>query len=328
MKYVVVGGAGFIGSNIVDKLIEQDHKVVVVDNLSTGKKENISYVGHLKRNVKLCEIDISDTSESESLVEAMKGADTVFLLAAKARVQPSIEEPVEYEQNNTIGTLNVLKCASDAGVRRVVYSASSSAYGDTDKLPSVESDPVNPLSPYGAQKYYGEVMCRMFSQVYGIETVSLRYFNIYGERQNVGGAYAMVIGIFVDQLLKGGPMTIRGDGEQRRDFTYVGDVVNANILASQSEKVGKGEVINIGNGDNRSINEIADMVGGDRVNIDPVIEPKATLANNSLAEKLLGWKPTQNIEEWIPKYKKDIGLFDEDNNDENNIWGYETGGEG
>ena len=324
MKYVVVGGAGFIGSNIVDKLIEQDHKVVVIDNLSTGKKENISYVGHLKRNVELCEIDISDTSESESLVEAMKGADTVFLLAAKARVQPSIEEPVEYEQNNTIGTLNVLKCASDAGVRRVVYSASSSAYGDTDKLPSVESDPVNPLSPYGAQKYYGEVMCKMFSQVYDIETVSLRYFNIYGERQNVGGAYAMVIGIFVDQLLKGGPMTIRGDGEQRRDFTYVGDVVNANILASQSEKVGKGEVINIGNGDNRSINEIATMIGGPTVTISPVIEPKETLADNSLARELLGWKPTGNVEKWISEYVKELGLSD----DENNIWGYESGGEG
>jgi len=324
MKYVVVGGAGFIGSNIVDKLIEQDHKVVVIDNLSTGKKENISYVGHLKRNVELCEIDISDTSESESLVEAMKGADTVFLLAAKARVQPSIEEPVEYEQNNTIGTLNVLKCASDAGVRRVVYSASSSAYGDTDKLPSVESDAVNPLSPYGAQKYYGEVMCKMFSQVYDIETVSLRYFNIYGERQNVGGAYAMVIGIFVDQLLKGGPMTIRGDGEQRRDFTYVGDVVNANILASQSEKVGKGEVINIGNGDNRSINEIATMIGGPTVTISPVIEPKETLADNSLARELLGWKPTGNVEKWIAEYVKELGLSD----DENNIWDYESGGEG
>lgn len=308
MKYVVVGGAGFIGSNIVDKLIEQDHEVVVIDNLSTGKKENISYVGHLKRNVELCKIDISDTSESESLIEAMKGADTVFLLAAKARVQPSIEEPVEYEVNNTIGTLNVLKCASDAGVRRVVYSASSSAYGDTDKLPSVESDPVNPLSPYGAQKYYGEVMCKMFSQVYDIETVSLRYFNIYGERQNVGGAYAMVIGIFVDQLLNGKPMTIRGDGEQRRDFTYVGDVVNANILASQSEKVGNGEVINIGNGDNRSINEIADMIGDNKVNVEPVIEPPETLADNSKARELLGWEPKGNIDTWIPKYKKEMGL--------------------
>ena len=302
MKYVVVGGAGFIGSNIVDKLVEQNHEVVVIDNLSTGKRENIN------PKVKLEYIDISDPKQDKNMTEVMKGADSVFLLAAKARVQPSIEEPVEYEVNNTIGTLNVLKCASDAGVRRVVYSASSSAYGDTDKLPSVESDPVNPLSPYGAQKYYGEVMCKMFSQVYDIETVSLRYFNIYGERQNVGGAYAMVIGIFVDQLLNGKPMTIRGDGEQRRDFTYVGDVVNANILASQSEKVGKGEVINIGNGDNRSINEIADMIGDNKVNVDPVIEPPETLADNSKARELLGWEPKGNIDTWIPKYKKEMGL--------------------
>jgi len=302
MKYVVVGGAGFIGSNIVDKLVEQNHEVVVIDNLSTGKRENIN------PKVKLEYIDISDPKQDKNITEVMKGADSVFLLAAKARVQPSIEEPVEYEVNNTIGTLNVLKCASDAGVRRVVYSASSSAYGNTEKLPSKESDPVNPLSPYGAQKYYGEVMCKMFSEVYGLETVSLRYFNIYGERQNVGGAYAMVIGIFADQRLRGEIMTINGDGNQRRDFTYVGDVVNANILASQSEKVGKGEVINIGNGDNRSINDIADMIGGERIHRDPVIEPAETLADNTKARELLGWKPTQNIEDWVPGYKKELGL--------------------
>ena len=302
MKYVVVGGAGFIGSNIVDKLVEQNHEVVIIDNLSTGKMENINPRASVEY------IDICNENECSAMVEIMSGADALFLLAAKARVQPSIENPVEYEINNTIGTLNVLKCASDAGVRRVVYSASSSAYGNTEKLPSKESDPVNPLSPYGAQKYYGEVMCKMFSEVYGLETVSLRYFNIYGERQNVGGAYAMVIGIFVDQLLNGKPMTIRGDGEQRRDFTYVGDVVNANILASQSEKVGNGEVINIGNGDNRSINDIADMIGGERIHREPVIEPKETLADNSLAEELLGWKPTQNIEDWVPGYKKELGL--------------------
>ncbi len=302
MKYVVVGGAGFIGSNIVDKLVEQNHEVVIIDNLSTGKMENVNP----KASVEY--IDISNENECPNMVEIMSGADTVFLLAAKARVQPSIENPVEYETNNTIGTLNVLKCASDAGVRRVVYSASSSAYGNTEKLPSKESDPINPLSPYGAQKYYGEVMCKMFSEVYGLETVSLRYFNIYGERQNVGGAYAMVIGIFADQKLRGEIMTINGDGEQRRDFTYVGDVVNANILASKSEKVGNGEVINIGNGDNRSINDIADMIGGERIHREPVIEPRETLADNSLAEELLGWKPTQNIEDWVPGYKKELGL--------------------
>ena len=302
MKYVVVGGAGFIGSNIVDKLIEQNHEVVIIDNLSTGKMGNVNPKASIEY------LDISDTKECPSMIEIMSGADALFLLAAKARVQPSIENPVEYEENNTIGTLNVLKCASDAGVRRVVYSASSSAYGNTDKLPSVESDPVNPLSPYGAQKYYGEVMCKMFSEVYGLETVSLRYFNIYGERQNVGGAYAMVIGIFVDQLLNGKPMTIRGDGEQRRDFTYVGDVVNANMRVAFSETKWGGDVFNIGNGDNRSVNQIADMIGGDRINVEPVVEPKETLADNSTAKNIIDWAPTAKIEDWIIKYKEQLGL--------------------
>ncbi len=303
MKYVVIGGAGFIGSNLVDYLIKEEHEVSIIDNFSTGKKENLNPKAAVHK------IDMSDVSNSDKLIDVMTNADSVFLLAAKARVQPSIVSPIDYEQNNTIGVLNVLKCATEAGVRRVVYSASSSAYGDSKVSPLKENLPVNPLSPYGAQKYYGEVLCRMFAQVYNIETVSLRYFNVYGEKQNVDGAYALVMGIFAHQRLNGQPMTIRGDGEQKRDFTYVGDVVNANVLASQSEKVGKGEVINIGNGDNRSINEIADMIGGDRVHVEPVIEPKETLADNSLAEELLGWRPTQVIEDWVPKYKKDLGLI-------------------
>ena len=302
MKYVVVGGAGFIGSNLVDSLIEKNHEVIVIDNFSTGKEENINPKSTVLK------LDMNDTTNSKVFIDVMKNANSVFLLAAKARVQPSIDNPIEYEENNTIGTLNILKCAADAKVKRLVYSASSSAYGDSDILPLKESFPINPLSPYGAQKYYGEVLCKMFSQVYKIETVSLRYFNVYGERQSLDGAYALVMGIFAHQRLNGKPMTIRGDGEQKRDFTYVGDVVNANILASQSKKVGKGEVINIGNGDNRSINQIADMIGGERVYINPVIEPKETLADNSLAKELLGWEPTQKIEDWVPTYKKEIGL--------------------
>ena len=302
MKHVVVGGAGFIGSNLVDYLIEKNHEVLIIDNFSTGKKENI----HSKAIVH--NLDMSNVENSPELINIMKGADTVFLLAARARVQPSIINPMDYEQNNTIGVLNILKCSNEAGVRRLVYSASSSAYGDSEVIPLKETLPVNPLSPYGAQKFYGEILCRMFAQVYDIETVSLRYFNVYGEKQNIDGAYALVMGIFAHQRLNGKPMTIRGDGEQKRDFTYVGDVVNANILASQSKKVGKGEVINIGNGDNRSINQIADMIGGDRINIEPVLEPKETLADNSLAKELLGWEPKQVIEDWIPSYKKDLGI--------------------
>ena len=194
------------------------------------------------------------------------------------------------------------------GIKRVVYSASSSAYGESEILPTPESAPTNPLSPYGLQKYVGEQYCKMFSEVYGLETVSLRYFNVYGERMSLEGAYCLVMGIFAKQMLDGKPMTINGDGEQRRDFTYVGDVVKANMLAATSDKVGNGEVINIGNGENRSVNELADMIGGERVYLDPVIEPRQTLADNSLAYKLLGWKPTMVIEDWIDNYKKSIGL--------------------
>ena len=157
----------------------------------------------------------------------------------------------------------MLKCSVDMDVRRFVYSASSSAYGSTNKLPSKESDKPNPISPYANQKYYGELCCKMFSKVYGIETVSLRYFNVYGERQNLGGAYATVVGIFLNQSINKKPLTINGNGNQRRDFTYVGDVVNANILAAKSTNVGKGEVLNIGYGENISINELAKNIGGE-----------------------------------------------------------------
>ena len=158
------------------------------------------------------------------------------------------------------------------------------------------------------QKYYGEVCCRMFSQVYGIETVSLRYFNVYGERQNLEGAYALVMCVFARQRMNDEPLTIRGDGEQRRDFTHVWDIANANYLAMLSDKVGSGEVINIGNCDNRSVNDIAKMIGGPTVNVDPVVEPRETLADNSKALKLLGWKPSIVIENWVPKYKKDLNI--------------------
>ena len=276
MKYVVVGGAGFIGSNLVDKLIGNKNEVIIIDNFITGKKSN------LNPKASVLELDISNISNHDKIMHCMRGADTVFMLAAKARVQPSIENPIEYEINNTIGTLNILKCASDAKVRRFVYSASSSAYGDSKKLPLKENFEANPMSPYGAQKFYGEVMCKVFAKVYQIQTVSLRYFNVYGERQNIDGAYALVMGIFVHQRLNNQPMTINGDGEQRRDFTYVGDVVNANILASSSKNVGNGEVINIGNGDNRSVNQIAEMIGGPKIHLDPILEPNETLADLSL----------------------------------------------
>jgi UDP-glucose 4-epimerase len=302
MKYIVTGGAGFIGSNLVDSLVNEGHEVIVIDNLSTGKEDNVN------SKAKLLTCDISHKDHIATMTEAMKGADTVFHLAALARVQPSIENPHEFNKVNVNGTLYILTAAKEAGVRRVVYSASSSAYGDATIFPTPEDHPTDPLSPYGLQKLIGEQYCRVFYHCYGLETVSLRYFNVFGERQSLDGAYKLVMGVFADQRLKDKPLTITGDGEQRRDFTYVGDVVLANILASNSPLVGKGESINIGNGDNRSVNEIADLIGGPKEYIKKRLEPQQTLADNRKAKELLNWKPTTTVEEWIPKYKKQIGI--------------------
>lgn len=302
MKYVITGGAGFIGSNLVERLVKEGNKVHVIDNFSFGKLENCNKKAHY------INIDLSQKSNYNQVKEVCKNADSVFHLACIARVQPSIKNPVEYEMNNTMSTVNILKACVDSNVRRFIYSSSSSVYGNQTNLPLKEDFKTNPLSPYGAQKLYGEILCKTFSKVYGLETVSLRYFNVYGEKQNLCGAYALVIGIFLNQRFNKKSLTVRGDGSQRRDFTYVGDVVTANILASKSEDVGSGEIINIGNGNNKSINEIASYVGGKIKYIEPVLEPFETLADNLKAKKLLNWEPKQDVKSWIKDYiKKNYG---------------------
>ena len=304
MRVLVTGGAGFVGSNLVDRLINDGNDVVIIDNLSSGKKENIN------PKAEFYNIDISEMNV-RGKCSMFEGVDVVFHTAAKARVQPSIDNPLDFNNVNVNGTLNMLKACVDYGVKRFVFSSSSSVYGNVETTPTPETHKLNPMSPYALQKLIGEQYCKLFSELYGLETVCLRYFNVYGERQLLEGAYCLVMGVFAQQRLNGKPMTIRGDGEQRRDFTYVGDVVEANIKAA---KYGhpylevSGETFNIGNGDNRSVNQIADMIGGDRVNVEPVIEPKETLANNSKAKKVLGWSPTNKIENWIIKYKEEIGL--------------------
>ncbi|MFH1583385.1 MAG: NAD-dependent epimerase/dehydratase family protein [Candidatus Falkowbacteria bacterium] len=298
-KCLVTGGAGFIGSNLVDELINQRHEVVVIDNLATGKKEN------LNAKAKFIEADIRDLEKIKPLFSSI---DYIFHLAAFPRVQPSIEDPATANDINLNGTLNVLIAARDAKVKKVIYSASSSAYGDQEKMPLTEDMPAHALSPYGLQKYVGELYCRLFSDIYGLPTVSLRYFNVYGRRQALEGAYSLVMGTFVNQRLNNQAMTITGDGNNRRDYTSVIDAVRANILAALSPKVGKGEVINIGRGSNYSVNELAAMIGGSTVHIEPRIEPKETLADNSLAKELLGWEPTVNLPEWLEGYKKEMGL--------------------
>ena len=300
-KVIVTGGAGFIGSNLVDKLIEQGVEVTILDNLSTGKEENIN------PKAKFINCDISTASEIDMLFY-INGADVVFHLAALARVQPSIEDPISFNEVNVKGTLNVLLAAHKAKVKRVVYSASSSCYGDATKFPTPEEHSTNPLSPYGLQKYVGEQYCKMFSEVYNLDTVSLRYFNVYGERMNLEGAYCLVLGIFAQKMLEGKPLTINNDGEQRRDFTYVGDVVEANILAATHKEPLNGEAFNIGNGKEFTVNEIADMLGGEKQYGNKVIEPFRTLADNSKALLMLNWDPKGDLPTWVEKYKKDLGI--------------------
>lgn len=298
-KCLVTGGAGFIGSNLVDELIKQGHDVLIIDNLSTGNKEN------LNPQATFHELDLRDLEKIKPL---FNGIDYVFHFAAFPRVQPSIDDPVMTNDINVNATLNVLEASRLAKVKKVVYSASSSAYGDHETMPLTEDLPARPLSPYGLQKYIGELYCQLYSKIYELPTVCLRYFNVYGYRQATEGAYCLVMGIFVRQRLNNQPMTITNDGEQRRDFTSVVDVVKANILAAESTKVGKGDVLNIGRGENFSVNEIAKIIGGPTENIGPRLEPRISLANNTKAKELLGWEPTMNLPEWLAEYKKSLGL--------------------
>ncbi len=297
-KYLVTGGAGFIGSNLVDELIRLGHKVVVLDNLSTGKR---SYLNSKAAFIK------GDITKLEKIRPVFKNIDGVFHLAALPRVPLSIEKPIKTHDVNVNGTLNVLIAARDAGVKRVVYSASSSAYGETKTLPQREELKPDPMHPYGLQKYIGEEYCRVFSLVYGMETVSLRYFNVYGPRMADTGAYLSVIKTFLQQKMAGEPLTIFGDGAKTRDFTHVRDVVRANILAMQSKKTREGEVINIGSGKNYSINQIANFIGGSKWPkryLAPRIEAWHSLADISKAKKLLGWTPKEKLEEAIKELLK------------------------
>lgn len=289
-KVVVVGGAGFIGSNLADALSARGFDVHIIDNLCAGKKEYVN---------ELATLHIADIRNYDQIAPIIAGADAVFHLAALPRVQYSIEHPIETNEVNVGGMLNVLVAAQKGGAGRVVYSASSSAYGNQKTMPLREDMPASPMSPYGLQKYIGELKCKLFNDVYGLKTVLLRYFNVYGHRQDPEGPYALVIGKFLKQRTEGVPITITGDGEQTRDFTHVRDVVRANILAMKSENVGNGEVINIGAGNNCSIKKLAEMIGGPVEYVAARLEPKHTLADISRARELLGWEPEVSLEEGI-----------------------------
>jgi UDP-glucose 4-epimerase len=261
MKFLVTGGAGFIGSNIVDKLLDMNHEVVVIDNESSEYNKKF-YWNDNADNYKL---DIIDYRNTRTLYD---GVDVVFHLAAESRIQPAIENPILAVMTNSVGTCTVLQCAREAGVKRVIYSSTSSAYGKNTP-PCVEDMREDCLNPYSVSKVAGEKLCKMYYELYGLETITFRYFNVYGERQPLRGHYAPVVGLFLRQVESGEPLTIVGDGEQRRDFTYVSDVVNVNIMSAISnlESTAFGQVYNVGTGKNYSINEIANMISDNQIKL-------------------------------------------------------------
>ena len=289
---LVTGGAGFIGSHIVEQLLSINHEVVVVDN-EYSDNENF----HWRDDTYNINIDITD----KALKNAFTNVDYVFHLAAEARIGPAIENPVNAVNINTLGTCNVLQCARDAGVKKVIYSSTSSGYG-LNPSPNVETQPDDCLNPYSVSKIGGEKLCKMYTDLYGLKTVIFRYFNVFGERAPRKGQYAPVIGIFLRQLASGEKLTIVGDGEQRRDFIYVKDVARANIMAaiSNADDEAYGQVYNVGSGKNYSVNDIASFISDDTINIPPRIgEARDSLANIEKINKIFAWKPEVSVEDWI-----------------------------
>ena len=295
-KVVVTGGAGFIGSHIVDALVQSGLDVHVVDNFSAGKRDD-----RMNAQATYHEVDIRST---EKLVGVFQDADVVYHAAAIPRVPYSVEHPVETTDHNVTGTVSVLTAAAKAKVRRVVYSSSGSASGDQKVLSLSESLPVNPVNPYGLQKYVGELFAEMWPKIYDVETVSLRYFNVYGPKLDPEGPYALAVGAFLLARKEGRPLTIFGDGTITRDYTHVSDIVRGNLLAAASANVGKGEVINIGAGRNVTIQHLAELVGGEIVYAASRIEAHDSQADNQKAKELLGWEPTVALEQGIAQLKQ------------------------
>ena len=294
----MTGGAGFIGSHIVDKLLSLGRDVVVIDNFSSGKKENLAqHLGNPK-------LEICNMSICENLHDVFKNVQVVLHLAALPLVQYSIAHPKEAHDVNNTGTLNVLINARDAGVKRVVFVSSASIYGDQEKLPFTEDMLPKPMSPYAAHKIMGEYYCKLFYQLYGLETVCLRYFNVYGPRHDPSSSYACLIPRSIDRVLKGQPIAVFGDGNQTRDFVYVGDIADATLAAAFSTSTScLGESINISSARQTSVNEIAKNIlslhPGKIDYLPAVKEPRHNVADNTKAKNLLGWTPRVQLKEGL-----------------------------
>ena len=299
MKSLVTGGAGFVGSHIVDRLINLGHEVVVIDNETSQVHDHFYY----NTNAKYFKLDIADYEGTKDLYNDV---DFVFHCAAESRIQPTILNPLGAIKTNTLGTGTVLQCSREANVKKVMYSSTSSSYGLANTPPLVETMPDDCLNPYSVSKASGEKLCAMYTNLFGLKTITFRYFNVYGDREPLRGPYAPVVGLFLRQHAAGEALTVVPDGTQRRDFTHVDDVVNANILAMTNDDHNHyGEIFNVGTGINHSVLELAAMISDNTVMIEPrLAEAYITLADNKKIQDVLGWTPTKRLEDYVAEKLK------------------------
>jgi len=306
MKCIVTGGAGFIGSHLTDRLLAEGHEVLAIDNFAAGRPENIA---HHKNNPRFS-LARTDITELETIKPLFAGAETVFHLAALADIVPSIVDPVRYYRANVCGTMCVLEAARHAGARRLLYAASSSCYGMPEIIPTPETEETCPQYPYALTKYLGEQTVLHWGRVYGLETIALRLFNVYGTRSRTSGTYGAVFGVFLAQKLNGQPLTIVGDGAQTRDFTYVTDVADAFCRAAQSDL--RHVVMNVGSGSTYSVNRLAELLGGPTVHIPKRPgEPDCTFADISKIRRLLKWEPKVSFETGVKTVLENIEYWRE-----------------
>ena len=299
MKAIVTGGAGFIGSHLVDLLLKENIYVTVLDNFSTGRPENLD---HVSEQIKLVECDLSVKGD---WIQHFDKADWVFHLAALADIVPSIQQPEAYFRANVDGTFNVLQAAKAAEVTRFIYIASSSCYGIPDKYPTPEDAEIRPQYPYALAKRMGEELVMHWAQVYNFPALSLRFFNVYGPRSRTSGTYGAVFGVFLGQKLAGKPYTVVRDGKQTRDFTYVTDIAQAILASAKSDRIG--QIYNVGSGATVSVNRLVELLGGERVHIPKRPgEPDSTFADISKIQSDLGWEPQVPIEEGVAEILKHI----------------------
>ena len=297
-KSIVTGGAGFIGSNLVDRLVKEGHKVIVLDNFVSGKRKNLSH--HKKKDVIIINLDIS---KNQNLQRYFNKVDYVYHLAGLAEIIPSIKNPKKYFINNVLGTLNVLEALKNIKIKKFIYAASSSCYGNPKNFPTSENERIETKHPYALTKYMGEELVKNYASIFNMPNISFRFFNVYGPRLNTSSQYGSVFGKFLSQKINKKPLTIVGDGKQTRDFIYVEDLIDVFLKVSKSKLVNK--IYNLGSGKETSINKIAKLFGGKKIYISKRIgEPERSLAKISSITKDIGWKPKVSIEEGIKRLLK------------------------